>query len=90
MVKFKGKCEALTGHVFEIGGFKTIESFNKKAKEIGEYISITLLYLYGAGGDVKKCIEASEMVTFTMSVKPIPVNSAKVTGEEEAKLDLYK
>eukprot|EP00588_Corethron_pennatum_P021726 CAMPEP_0194330290 /NCGR_PEP_ID=MMETSP0171-20130528/51403_1 /TAXON_ID=218684 /ORGANISM="Corethron pennatum, Strain L29A3" /LENGTH=612 /DNA_ID=CAMNT_0039091343 /DNA_START=237 /DNA_END=2075 /DNA_ORIENTATION=+ len=71
-----------------MGGFKTIDSYNETVKELSEYISSTLPH--GAGGDVKKCIEAGAKVSFTMPTKPTPVDPSSVTAVEESLLDLYK
>ena len=87
--KFKGKCEALKGHVFDMGGFRTIESYNETVRELSEYVSST--FSHGAGGDVKRCIEKmTEVTPGKMPIKPKPAKADSLTDEEESLLDLYK
>ena len=83
--KFEGRCDALTGHIFDYKGSGMADQFMKTRKEISIYVGTD----YKQGSDLKIGIDTLVMPTIPMPTAPPANTDATLTQIWEKQVDLY-
>jgi hypothetical protein len=66
-IKFTGRCDDLSGHIYDCGGQRmAADTFTKTTKEISEYVGRT----YKSGGDMRTAIVKMKKPGLTMPTDP--------------------
>jgi hypothetical protein len=64
--RFEGRCEHLTGHIYDCGDNRQVDMYTKTTREIGDYVGRTYKY----GGDARIVVQTLALPTIELPEDP--------------------